>query len=836
VDDSGNESLAVQDEEQVDDVDDTTLTAENDNGQTHDEYVIYVGQNITSDGGNGSYENPFATLDLACANVSEGKEKVDLNIFNGTYYIGSELRFNTSVLNINGVGSNVILKNLYDTTSAKQSFGLIELNNGKFTMTNIIFDASDWHQKNSKARCFSPFNNGDNNQVNFNNCTFIGFNDNNVILPHSNDELNNYNNYTFTNCKFINFTNQMHMGNAIKCDVSFINCVFSAKFENGIGMEESNSVTFDRCWFGYNDFNDNRMFTNLNPKTGEITPRMGMTNGLYKFTKYAIFDISENYLGDNKFEIIGKLMWNDSTTEDIDKLGLMTVNLNSTTGDLNQTTAILENGIFKVLYTSTSSNNNISAVLDNQKIDLIFTNMDMSLNAPNVSYGEKSNITVTLPQAVYGTVTVLVDGISYPGNIENNNSIIIPITDTLSVGSHNVNVTFIDEENHIYAFNTTTITVNKVSNYDFNATVTPTVYLGDNATVTLSLPDGATGNVTVKVGENAAKLFDINDIISINGFVAGNNTVNITFISDNYETKSIVKYVTASTKPTTITANNVTTDYKVAKDLVVTLTDANGNPLANKTINIVVGKINEYLNTSADGKVSIDISTLDPDTYVASISFAGDELYNSSSTTATVVVKADIKTDITIPEITAGKATTTTIKLPEKATGNITLTVDGKIVSVVNLTNGSATITIPELTAGKHDVVISYSGDGNYAAFSQNSTVTVKEAAKPTPAPAPVKKAKQATKIVAKNKKFKAKTKVKKYTITLKTKAGKAVKKVQVTIKIGKKTYKAKTNNKGKATFKIKKLTKKAKYTATIKFKGNANYKATTKKVKITIK
>ena len=75
----------------------------------------------------------------------------------------------------------------------------------------------------------------------------------------------------------------------------------------------------------------------------------------------------------------------------------------------------------------------------------------------------------------------------------------------------------------------------------------------------------------------------------------------------------------------------------------------------------------------------------------------------------------------------------------------------------------------------------------------------------------------------------------KKYTITLKA-GKKAVKKVQVILKIGKKTYKAKTNAKGKATFKIKKLTKKAKYTATIKFKGNKNYKASTKKVKITIK
>ena len=68
-------------------------------------------------------------------------------------------------------------------------------------------------------------------------------------------------------------------------------------------------------------------------------------------------------------------------------------------------------------------------------------------------------------------------------------------------------------------------------------------------------------------------------------------------------------------------------------------------------------------------------------------------------------------------------------------------------------------------------------------------------------------------------------------------KAGKKpIKKVRVTLKIGKKTYKATTNAKGKVIFKIKKLSKKGKYNAVIKFKGNKLYKATTKKVKITIK
>ena len=62
------------------------------------------------------------------------------------------------------------------------------------------------------------------------------------------------------------------------------------------------------------------------------------------------------------------------------------------------------------------------------------------------------------------------------------------------------------------------------------------------------------------------------------------------------------------------------------------------------------------------------------------------------------------------------------------------------------------------------------------------------------------------------------------------------IKKAKVTLKIKGKLYKATTNSKGKATFKIKKLTKKGKYNAVIKYNGNALYKATSKKVKITVK
>ena len=128
---------------------------------------------------------------------------------------------------------------------------------------------------------------------------------------------------------------------------------------------------------------------------------------------------------------------------------------------------------------------------------------------------------------------------------------------------------------------------------------------------------------------------------------------------------------------------------------------------------------------------------------------------------------------------------------------------------------------------------------GMFTALQQIIVVTKKVKEEPkndTPAkPVTPAVSKKATKIVAKKKTFKAKVKVKKYTITLKS--GKnPVKRVLVTLKVKGKTYKAKTNAKGKAVFKIKNLKKKGKYTATIKFKGDKNYNAATNKVKITVK
>ena len=218
----------------------------------------------------------------------------------------------------------------------------------------------------------------------------------------------------------------------------------------------------------------------------------------------------------------------------------------------------------------------------------------------------------------------------------------------------------------------------------------------------------------------------------------GNYSFEITFPGDEYEGYAPSKVFRSFTFEkaklgTVLTATKLSATYNIAKNLVMTLKDANGKALANKTVTVKVGSISKNLKTNAKGQVSFNVATLVPKTYTATIKFAGDSSYRASSVSAKVSVKK----------------------------------------------------AAPKLTAAK--------------------------------------------------KTFKVKAKTKKLTATLKDNKGKVMKNTKLTLKVGKKTYTAKTNKKGVATFKVK-LAKKGTYTGTVKFAGNKYFKAATKKVKIVVK
>ena len=253
-----------------------------------------------------------------------------------------------------------------------------------------------------------------------------------------------------------------------------------------------------------------------------------------------------------------------------------------------------------------------------------------------------------------------------------------------------------------------------------------------------------------------------------------------------------------------------------------------GKSVDNGAVSVSIG--NDYYNaTVINGTGTVEIPNLDSETYNVNISYtATDSYYCNSMEAFTFTVDRQtahiIASDKSYVINYGGKYSITVKDTEGRVLSGVEVTfkLNGKNIGFAKTdANGIASFSLTgnmlkAKKAGSKSMFIRLDNDR----YQGNKTVKITVN-------------KEKTKITAKAKTFK---KSKEYTATLKNSKGKAVKKVKVILKVKGKTYKATTNSKGKVTFKLTKLTKKGKYTAKITFKGNACYKASTKKVKITVK
>jgi len=132
---------------------------------------------------------------------------------------------------------------------------------------------------------------------------------------------------------------------------------------------------------------------------------------------------------------------------------------------------------------------------------------------------------------------------------------------------------------------------------------------------------------------------------------------------------------------------------------------------------------------------------------------------------------------------------------------------------------GIAKVQLNIKKAGTYKLFATFLGDDKYKGSFSSAKVKVN---------------KQKIKMSVAKKTFKLKAK-KNVKVTLKTSRGKAIKGKKITLKVKGKTYTAKTNKKGVATFKLI-LKKRGTFKATIKVPTDSTYKKLSKKIKIKIK
>lgn len=589
---------------------------------------------------------------------------------------------------------------------------------------------------------------------------------------------------------------------------------------NGSAIYNKGALTVSNNTYGANDTIESETEVNKDGSNVTISPIENVTYGAPVVVYYKIVNRTNNVTVSVRLLVEG-------TQPDIE-------NLNYTIDDEKVTIYDLGAGEYEIQIANIEDNNYDTSA-DVELFNITKANPNLKVTAKVNEFGI-IEINVAGDKALTGNVTFKV--INETGAVvsEGTEEIVNGTADfgelqTYAKGKYNYTVDFKDNKgnyNDTFIKSETPLVVDKeIPELIVNTTVNEFGHIVVVANVT----KGANGTINFLIIDSQDKQISVNKTLvnstasydELTPFAKGEYQVIVTYNGDNAYYSIFAKNVANVTK--IAPAMNYTVKVVGGEvNITVALPAAiNGNLTVTypsgfvENVTIKNGTANiYYVSMKETGDLAITASFAGNDQYYAVEEIIGFTIKQATLikvNPVSVVYKNNAKVTVKLTNLVTNKVI---------AGATIEITVNGKTYKGTTDKDGNAVFTIPANMVPKtYTANVAFKGTDKLEADIDQFKLTVKKA---TP------------KVTAKKKTFKKSVKVKKYTITLKDNKGKAIKKAKVTIKVGKKTFKATTNAKGKAVFKLKKLTKKAKYNAKVTYKGNSYFNKVTKKVKITIK
>lgn len=358
-----------------------------------------------------------------------------------------------------------------------------------------------------------------------------------------------------------------------------------------------------------------------------------------------------------------------------------------------------------------AGNDNYNAVGDSGKFSVAKVDSIIDVAVSDIKVGEDAVISVKLLSDATGSVTVTVNGKDYTETVVNGVAN-VKVAD-LKAGTYDVAVKYSGDNNYNAAVATSSFTVSKVDS-TMDVTVNDIVFGGD-LIVDAVLPGDATGEVVITVNgvDYHVSIENGKATGTISGLAAGDYTVTVKYVGDDkYTGVEVAENVNVAKAQPVLGVVIADVDYGNGFVIEATLTGVNSAPLSGNVIVTVNGK--EYTVKVTDGKGIATGDRLAAGTYAFAAVWAGDDNYNIVTENGDFKVnKVDSSVAVNVNNIKVGEELTITVNVPSDATGDVTVSVDGKEYKVA-IENGKAVKTISGLKADDYTVTVKYAGDNNY--------------------------------------------------------------------------------------------------------------------------
>ena len=358
------------------------------------------------------------------------------------------------------------------------------------------------------------------------------------------------------------------------------------------------------------------------------------------------------------------------------------------------------------------------------KVDKVLANL--KINVEDITFGENGLVIITLPSDIDGSVvTVNVNGKVYPVTVENGFAK-LPLRE-LNAGDYTISAVFAGNDKYLPGVSNALLTVSK-ADLALNVFISDVDYDGAfNINVALTGVDaiGLNGDVIVTVNGKDYTVNVANGKGNIPGVklaagtydftakFAGSDNYNDVSDSGNFKVNKVDSAIDVAVK-----------DINVGEDAVISvklLSDATGSVTVN-----VNGK--DYTETVVNGVANVKVADLKAGTYDVAVKYSGDNNYNAAVATSSFTVsKVDSTMDVTVNDIVFGGDLIVDAVLPDDATGEVVITVNGVDYHVA-IENGKATGTIGGLAAGDYTVTVKYAGDDKYTGVEVAENVNVAKA------------------------------------------------------------------------------------------------------------